>query len=153
MSEANLNHATFTPLANLGRHTPPALVPALFVKPPLPAVLVTPPVFEDPAVTAAPPLLVEPAFPAFPPASGLPPLPGLPAELLAPPAPGFSPSVPLQAASESAQQVSMHDEVSERSNEAAKGMLHRTMVQIGAPDRSVLRVVVGLCKSALRTQD
>src|SRR6478735_7031455 len=76
MSFANLTHATFTPLENAGRHTPPEFelppelgAPPLPPAPPtgaapatgaLPAVLATPPVLGEPPAEL-PPVVADPA--------------------------------------------------------------------------------------------
>jgi len=119
MSAAKLNQATFTPLANLGRQTPPLDPPVLAA----PAALGDPPApplaSEEPAVPGnapaaeAPPLLLEPALVPEPALATdvLPPLLVLPAEAALGVA-GLPSSAPLQAASDNAPRAATHDEIS-----------------------------------------
>src|SRR6185369_3038798 len=149
ISAANFTHATLTPLANAGRHTPsefelpaapgaPPLpeAPATGAAPatgPVPAVLPTPPELgappaEFPPAVVAPARLPTPAAGELPPVDGvaLPPVAAMaPPVVELPPVPGESPSELLHAANEAALSASRHDEIRGERTEARKGMANQ----------------------------
>src|SRR6185369_6689070 len=115
ISAANFTHATLTPLANAGRHTPSE--------------------FELPAAPGGfPPAVVAPARLPAPAAGELPPVDGValppvaamaPPVVELPPVPGESPSELLHAANEAALSASRHDEIRGERTEARKGMANQ----------------------------